>query len=867
MRMLKLLGVLVTAAMCFACGDDVACGEGTELSNGECVVSDAGVGGELDARIPEIDANVRDATVVDPMTCGEGTHAENGECVPNPTKRPVGAACNTGDDCQTGTCAPPANNLPGGYCTVLGCSMERPCPTGSTCYRLNNSLSLCMAYCDRNTECRTDENYHCQPLYSTSLNICAPSCELSESCSAGTRCNPESGLCELAECDVASPGDACNDQETCWADSEGLSSKGGLCLDLCDTADPDETCLTDRSEVCQPFANDPSKGFCAPPVCTKTSECPAGAECKDSVCQPPALCDGSTACADDKTCVSGKCLPKCPTGDTECSDLHPDFVCATVLSTPACLPLGSFPGSACRPGATDRCDNVTVGASSTPMVCQDDVCLADCTTGGDALCTGLSSTLQCARDIFDTDLCLPKGSFPGSECGGGNTCAQDLEGDPAIDMTCSAGTCVVMCSEDDKWAGYGDALCSLVDSSLTCSTSAGSICVRGCGENGSCATGYSCLDAGEVPDHENACLPDGSFPGSACRPISGDACDSDVGGDADVDMVCVNDVCVVSCPDDDDDLCTGVSASLTCSETAGDLCVLGCVSGACPTGYSCLSPGGENACLPTGSFPSSPCRETVGNECDQNLGGVDAVDMVCAEGQCLISCAPNLDLLCSTVNPALTCSESAGNYCVVGCASGNCLPGFSCLDPGSENACLPTGSFPGSPCRETVGDECDQNVGGNEDIDMECVSDICTVSCPSNDDDLCETVDSALTCSETAGDVCTYACSGGTCPTGYSCLDPGTEAACLPNGTFPGSACRPGNECDQNLNGVAWLDMECSGGTCFLECPSDNSEICDFVDDYLTCYGPLNLCVLECDEGECPAGFVCDTGENACLPD
>jgi hypothetical protein len=811
------------------------------------------------------------------LSCGEGTTAVDGKCVPADAgtaslAKAIGSACENGDECQSGTCAPAADNLPGGLCTVLGCSMDKPCPVGSTCYALNKSLSLCMPYCDRDAACRSDENYHCQPLYTNGLNICAPSCTLTKSCTAGTRCNADSGLCELAECDVSSPGDACTDQETCWADSKHLSSKGGLCLHLCDPAHPEKTCVVDQNEVCQPLESDPAhQGFCAPPVCTKTSECPAGAECKDSVCQPPALCDADNHCSDDdSTCIAGKCMPKCPTDSKHCSDIHPGLVCADALETPACLPLGSFPGSACRAGA---CDDVKAGGASVSMVCQNDTCLPDCTSGGQPVCSALSDTLECAHGVFDKDLCLPKGSFPGSGCGPDNTCAQDLNGDPNVDMSCLNGTCVIGCSETDKWPGYGDALCSLVDSSLTCASDAGNICVRSCGDNGQCAAGYSCLDAGTLPDHENACLPDGTFPGSTCRQSSGDACDSDVGGNSAIDMVCSNNTCVVSCPDNDDTLCQTYSQGvLTCAESAGDICVYKCNAGACPSGYTCLDPGDsthQNACLPNGTFPGSPCRSDANNQCDQNVGGDENVDMVCVAGTCTVSCPSNDEDLCTGVDTRLTCAESAGNICVFGCNSGVCPQGYSCLDPGGENACLPTGSFPSSPCRSTVGDECDQNLGGNADVDMVCVAGSCTVSCPSNDDALCTGVDSRLTCSESAGNLCVFACASGQCLSGYSCLDAGDtghQNACLPTGSFPGSPCRAGSsdQCDQDLGGNSNVDMTCVQDTCLVQCPGDNDGLCGVFG--LTCAGSISVCMPACVSGACPTGLTCDTNENACVP-
>ena len=882
-----LLVVAVPATFLAACGDDDSgaaanCLAGTMVTDGGCIAADGGPSetqGDAGKTQPQKTG----------LTCGEGTVEEKGKCVAapiedagtpatnpeTPVKGPVGGACQTDKDCMGGTRCLTGKTLPGNFCTVIGCNMDNPCPVGSTCYQATETTAICMPYCDNGSDCR--EGYNCQPLYTNAINICAPSCALTDACSSGTKCNEDSGLCEIASCDPKAKKSKCGKDETCWPDTQGLSSKGGLCLRLCDPKDPKATCKLEQDEVCQPLETDPENaGFCAPPVCSKTAECPAGAICHDSVCQPPALCDDENPCGDDDTCVSGKCLSKCPSGDGEaCSDIHPGLTCATALDEPACLPVGAFPGSPCRANRDDACSDLQVGDDSVPMVCQDDVCLPNCGTGGDALCEAVSDTLSCAVGIFDEALCLPKGTFPGGPCGPSDSCAQDLQGNAAIDMQCVSGRCLIGCDESGLWSGYGDALCQFVDPSLTCATAAGSICVRSC-DTGSCDAGFSCLDAGSVPAHENACLPNGSFPGSACGGDGGDECDSLGTGEA---MKCVNQVCVVDCDDEGDDaaddaVCTGVDPSLTCSESAGHICVIGCVSGQCLPGFSCLDAGGENACLPTGTFPGSPCRATEGDECSPLAPGVD---QTCVNDVCVVACdtgnAEFDDALCAGVDASLTCSESAGNVCVIECAGGDCPEGFSCLGEGTEDACLPNGSFPGSACGGAESDQCDPLGPG---VDQTCVNDVCVVVCDTGnaefDDALCAGVDGSLTCSETAGNVCVIGCVSGQCLPGFSCFDAGGENACLPNGSFPGSACG-GAESDQCDPLGPGLDQTCVNDVCAIVCdtgdPGTDDALCAGVDGSLTCSETAgNVCVIGCVSGQCLPGFSCFDagGENACLP-
>jgi hypothetical protein len=282
-------------------------------------------------------------------------------------------------------------------------------------------------------------------------------------------------------------------------------------------------------------------------------------------------------------------------------------------------------------------------------------------------------------------------------------------------------------------------------------------------------------------------LPNGSFPGSACG--ASDFCADNLGGEEAVDQRCEDGTCVVECPADTEAICDGLTpgttAVLTCSESAGNICVPACVAGLCPTGFSCLDPTGENACLPTGSFPGSPCR-TSGTACDADLGGNSAVDMICVDDTCVVDCDAGDeaagDALCGAVDSSLTCSESASDICVLECAVGDCPTGFSCLDPGGENACLPDGSFPGSACRATAGDECDHDLLGNAAFDMECTAvDLCSIVCDDSGtgDTLCGSFDPRLTCSTLAGDFCVFACgTGDTCPPGFTCVP--SEDSCLP---------------------------------------------------------------------------------------
>ncbi|MCP4601065.1 MAG: hypothetical protein GY847_11160, partial [Proteobacteria bacterium] len=329
-------------------------------------------------------------------------------------------------------------------------------------------------------------------------------------------------------------------------------------------------------------------------------------------------------------------------------------------------------------------------------------------------------------------------------------------------MTCTGGICAVDCSpEVDMDGGVVDggaldagaldggvleSICSTVDPSLTCADVVG-LCVPACDE-GECSTGFSCYDT------EDACLPDGTFPGAACR--SGTTCD-DVGG---AGQTCIMGVCAIDCETYSDALCEGIDSSLTCADDAAGVCVPACVSGVCPTGLSCynLYPGYDNACLPDGTFPGSAC---VDDACyDVDYGAIVA-SQTCVSGVCTIDCSDppgglTGDVLCGNVSSNLmTCYDD--DICVVNCGGGGtCIPGYSCYDqgtpPAQENSCLPNGSFPGSACG--TGNQCDQlEPAEGIVVDMICVATdprICAIDCL--DDDYCGNY--GLTCSEPAGSIC-----------------------------------------------------------------------------------------------------------------
>jgi hypothetical protein len=647
---------VLCAALLFACtaDQDVKCGPGTELVAGRCVPTDGGT------TLPPGDGGfLPDGGSGE---CGEGAVLFEGVCQ---GKRPTGSPCESGEQCLSAGCLGEDRGAKDGYCTTVACSANRPCEAGSHCYYSQTEEQfLCLVYCDDDADCR--DGYACQSLYTSDVSVCAPSCAATGACPAGTLCDDSSGKCVLHECELGGSDPCAIDEDAgapagadlvCYADRLGLSSSGAVCLPACNPSAPASTCA--GNEVCQPLPEDPeTTGLCVPPLCASTEDCSAGAVCMNGVCQPPARCDEDGECAGDGlfVCVGGaggQCMPSCAEdGDEGCVAIHSGLSCSAAIE--ACLPTGAFPGSVCRSDLNSPCDALSLGGgASTPMVCENGVCLASCAEGGSALCNGISSTLTCAEDVFDQPLCLPEGSFPGGPCGEEDACAPLQRGGNTVPMVCANEQCILTCDD----AAGGDVLCDAIDASLVC-----------------IADAFSTT--------QDMCLPRGAYPGGPCG--AGDSCGSG--------MTCEDDRCLLECGTGGQTLCTAANPGLVCATGVYDVPV----------------------CLPLGSFPGSACRPIAGNECDQNLSGLPQADMVCASNKCVVQCEDpgpfaSGSALCGFISPALTCANNPagvnvclptgsflGSPCVSGMCDGAATPPLACAPSNSTcaAACEAQGASP-----------------------------------------------------------------------------------------------------------------------------------------------------------------------------
>jgi len=699
-------------------------------------------------------------TASDQCPAGGVCDVPNGICTPPPTCDPLAPACAADTFCM-----PTSESPTGGFCFPTCSNVATDCKASEVCqpFGPGSSDGVCVPPpCATNADCPAGAvctEQHDGLMYCKPPEPCTTTCTAADDVCVG-------GLC-LTGCEAGSAGD-----DACEQIHPGLlcADTFGACMPACGTTGEcgagdscfmaDWVCLPTGAfptSPCLPADAQHTAPYCLP-IGTINQACiTSGGE---SICVPECTADADCeAVSTALTCVEsqGLCVQKCAPNTLACPD---GYACETTNG--ACLPTGAFPLSPCADG--DICASNFDGLGHN-LKCEGGACLIDCAAGGDALCTAMGTALGMSLTCEDKGLkacmppcgdgpgftcptvggqslscfdpvgekaCLPTGAFPGSPCKANNTC------DPVhgVSQSCVNGMCMVDCN--DKNVGTGNALCQVINAGLTCmptnpQTGAG-YCVYAC-VAGMCPAGYSCFEPeGVKSGAQNACLPNGSFPGGACA--TGNLCGS-YGGKQ---MACVDNACVVPCPNGESD-CSGIG--LTCLD-ANHVCVSPCVSNACDDNrYACLT--SENACLPKGSFPGGPCL--ANNTCSSYAG----LPMACHAGTCLVTCddATVTDAVCHGVNAALTCDSTYTHACMPACVSGNCPTGYSCA--AAQNACLPTGSFPGGPCR-SASPRCDDNLGGNPDMDMVCLSNTCLIDC-------------------------TW--SAGICPTGTTCQSAGTGYVCL----------------------------------------------------------------------------------------
>lgn len=331
---------------------------------------------------PEIQATGDDDLESDPTLLGE-----------------VGAPCVLPEDCASGVCVPEvdaagaATGFPGGYCISDCTSPPYTCPSGSSCFLVDEAgTAACIAGCTEHADCR--EDYACFP---DGPGGCFPDCNLpGGGCVAGYSCTPE-GSCEADD----EPLDCCDASDPCdWA-GDGVCDCGGEATwDTADCEIADDCC--DASDPCD-WAGD---GIC---------------DCNGETAWDAADCDTAEGaavgepCEVAADCASGICLPETDElGDTgwlggycleDCT--NPPYTCPLGSS---CYLVGENGESVCLATCDDNldCRNRYVCDPSDPGAC-----IPACDTLADACASG--------TECDPSGLCTPSDSGAGGSGGqGGN---------------------------------------------------------------------------------------------------------------------------------------------------------------------------------------------------------------------------------------------------------------------------------------------------------------------------------------------------------------------------------------------------------------------------------------------------------------
>ena len=619
--------------------------------------------------------------------------------------------------------------------------------------------------------------------------------------------------------------------------------------------------------------------------------------CGDAMCGDDG-CGGSCGeCDDGDVCDGGQCVcaPQCtgpePNGDKDCGDDGCGGSCGECPPTHECDANGQC---SCTPQCfgpegekvcgDDGCGE-TCGGCAENEACDAAgkcVCVPDCTDAecGDDGCGGFCGF--CASDELCNDeskcVCAPQCVTPlgAKECGKdgcGGSC-----GECPLGFACNffgQCQCVPQCSGPDGAKECGEdgcgGSCGSCEATEVCSAEGTCSCApqcdgpdgpKQCGDNGcggdcgSCGCGDAC-EAGYCVFH-----------GCDSAECGTDGCGGSCGlcgpGFVCTDGTCELDICVPDCSGAGvdiqcgDDGCGGSCGSCACGETCdGGLCVFhGCDAKACgPNGCggTCgtCAPSADCvdascvACIPQcdgktcggdgcgGSCGACGCGETCEggacafHGCDGKTCGDDGCGGSCGKCGCGESCDEGA---CEpTACDDVTCGpDGCGGSC------GTCIDGEFCAEGFCfEGACTP--ECDGKACGE---DGCGGTCGACADASPHCVDGQCQSACPP---DACD----AQPC---GFDLCGNPC--GECPAGQLCEDAAC-VACVPScgiNNCGGDGC--GGSC-----GSCGCGATCDGGSCvFHGC---DAKVCG-----------SNGCGDVC--GKCTPGFECDEGsciEVICTPD
>jgi len=453
-----------------------------------------------------------DSGSVNPV-CGNG-YCEAGEsqqtcpadCTGS-TEGGLGAACNSGSDCQSGLICVQAPD--GNFCTQYcpdpdggsGCPsgylcvpLSQPPPSGDgVCYKTSSSQTC------GNGKCESGESYQSCPADCAGgscgsvtyegccegelLKYCDQGSLKSINCSSKPSCG-WNGQASYYDCGTAGGADPSGQNpKSCSSTPQVVCGNG-----KCEAGESSATCPADCPA--QPVCGD---GKCQAPENSSScpQDCQTAAECGDGKCQAPETSSSCPADCDVQTqpvCGDGKCQApetssSCPADCVVTGPVCGNGKCESGETYPTCpKDCGGQSGPSCGNG---YCEN-----GETPTTCTSDCSGMNPPVCGNGYCEVGENADSCANDC----------GAMGSVCGDGKCIAPETSVSCPMDCVIETGTC-------------GDGKCEAPETSVSCPDD----CVvntQTCGD-GECQEAESCdecpEDCGECFDADN-----GGHGGSSC---------------------------------------------------------------------------------------------------------------------------------------------------------------------------------------------------------------------------------------------------------------------------------------------------------------------------------------------------------------
>ena len=661
-----------------------------------CKVNHDGAG-PSPARADSPDA-VTDPTSNGAMAPGDGALAPGrGDAAAPAGARPLGAACQKSDQCDSGFCAD-------GFCCNVACAGA--CFSCSQRGSEGECLPQPAGAPDGHGFCRKD----------------AP-----ESCGQSGQCNGQGGCakygagspCGGATCSgshTAVPAAECNGDGTCVKgvalECAPFACNGNSCRFTCTS---DAQCVAPA--VC-------TNGSCGKrgkgQTCTTAGDCASGF-CADGVCCESACTGRCQFCANPDargTCVPVRADvpdPRVALGIKDLALICVDAGTAACGNDGRCDGKGACQnyknGTVCRPESCDSTSNTEIGVGA----CLNGACNVPAARSCAPFrgCTGARCVGQCTSD----PQCVAGNVCTNGSCGKrpqGALCTRDLDcAAPGIcaQGRCCAGACSGPCLSCNLAGSAG--VCTPVppggaDPTGSCHDDA---CNNGCDGSGGCRreapgtscqaatcsgttlTRHTCSDAGSCTPSTEACPAGQLCMGDHCAPAAkkppGETC---LGNDECQSGACVAGHCCGSACAGPCHECT-LATSWMCSNLSDGS---DCGGGSTCMGGSCGKKGAGATCHADNECQSGSC---VGNACCGNACTAGACRTCSADTQWMCKDAPN-DAACG-VGGLLVCRDGA---CVPRCPLGQITCGGVCVNlrndeqncGGCGNAC----TAPTPVCRQ-----------------------------------------------------------------------------------------------------------------------------------------------------------------------